>query len=197
MLNYKEDNNRIMKIRPTVGKLQQKLLLVLMGGIAFGLSHSPRQQVHILKELRKEWKMLSNQQFSRSIASLRKQGLISCKEKDDGTLTVRLSRSGRSFSQLLNIKKLEPIIPGIWDSHWHIVTFDIPIDKNSARDSFRFHLKRLGFIEWQRSVFVSPYNAREIIDTVAALHDVYDGVAYIEALNISNEVKLKRHFKLK
>ncbi len=186
-----------MKISPTVGKLQRRLLLVLMSGIAFGLSRSPRQQLHILKELHKEWKMLSNQQYSRSITSLRKQGLIFCKEKDDGTLDIRLSKSGKSYAQLLNIRSLNPITSNIWDGHWRIVTFDIPIEKNSARDSFRFHLKRLGFIEWQRSVFVSPYDAREIIDTLSVLHDVFDGVVYIEALHISNEIKLKRHFKLK
>ncbi len=186
-----------MKISPTVGKLQQRLLLVLMGGIAFGLSRSPRQQLYILKELRKEWKMLSNQQFSRSINSLRKQGLIFCREKDDGTLDIRLSKSGKSYAQLLHIRLFKPVTPTKWDGHWHVVMFDIPIEKNSARDSFRFHLKRLGFIEWQRSVFVSPYDAREIIDMLSVLHDVFDGVVYIEALRISNEIKLKRHFKLK
>lgn len=182
--------------RQRVGRTQQKILLALMTGVSLGLSGSPRQYFRILKAFKNDWKILDNPQFSRSIESLVKQGLVMCESKDDGTLDVRLTQKGKSRSLFY-----EPVTKSVfqkekWDGYWHIVMFDIPRDKNKVRDAFRFHLKRLRFVELQQSVFVSPYDVSEIIDALSALHDVFECVVYINATSISNERKLLKHFKL-
>jgi hypothetical protein len=179
-----------------IGRTQQKILLMLLTGLALGLSGSPRQYFRILGAFKKDWKILDNTQFSRSIESLLKQGLVKCETRDDGTLDVKLTKKGRLQSLFY-----EPITnyhfnKEKWDGYWRIVMFDIPREKNNIRDTFRFQLKRLGFVELQQSVFISPYDASEVIDTLSTLHDVFDCVIYIHATSVSNERKLLKHFKL-
>jgi hypothetical protein len=182
--------------RRRVGRIQQKILLMLMTGVALGLSGSPNRYFKILKAFKKDWDLLNSPQFSRSIESLAKQGLIICEQKHDGTLIVELTEKGRLQAMLMPESLPHIVDKKNWDGIWHVVMFDISTSKNNTRDSFRLHLKRLGFVELQRSVFVSPYDAREVVDTLSALNDVFDGVVYMEVSSISNERKLKKHFKL-
>lgn len=50
-----------------------------------------------------------------------------------------------------------------WDGHWRIVLFDIPEGKRQRRDLLRRHLKQLGFGQWQKSVWVSPFKVEELL----------------------------------
>lgn len=188
---------KVSKRKQRVGRTQQKILLMLITGVALGLSGSPGMYFRILKAFKKDWEILDNPQFSRSVESLVKQGLVICRQNSDGTLSVDLTNKGRKRGTLYNISA--PTVTGQkkpWDGIWHVVMFDIPTNKNRVRDSFRFHLKQLGFVELQQSVFVSPYSAREIVDMLSSLHDVFGGVVYMEVSDISNERRLKKHFKL-
>ena len=45
----------------------------------------------------------------------------------------------------------------IWDGKLRLVFFDIPESDRKLRDEMRFSLIELGFVIWQRSVFVSPH----------------------------------------
>ncbi len=45
-----------------------------------------------------------------------------------------------------------------WDKKWTCINFDIPNKLNTARHNFRRKLLRFGFINLQRSVFISPYD---------------------------------------
>jgi hypothetical protein len=45
-----------------------------------------------------------------------------------------------------------------WDEKWTCINFDIPNKLNTARHNFRRKLLHFGFINLQRSVFISPYD---------------------------------------
>lgn len=45
-----------------------------------------------------------------------------------------------------------------WDGRWRVVIFDIPEVQRRVRDGLRLELKKLGFGQWQRSVWVTPFN---------------------------------------
>ncbi|MBU2591948.1 hypothetical protein KKD61_00625 [Patescibacteria group bacterium] len=45
--------------------------------------------------------------------------------------------------------------PHSWDGWWLIVFFDIPEEKRKVRDFFRRTIKDLGFVLWQKSVWVT------------------------------------------
>ena len=53
-----------------------------------------------------------------------------------------------------------------WRGKWLVVTFDIPEGQRIDRDKIRDQLLGLGFVQWQKSVYVSPH---DIADDLAAL----------------------------
>lgn len=59
-----------------------------------------------------------------------------------------------------------------------MVFFDIPESKRIIRNTFREHLKHIGFEQWQKSIWVTPY------DVVEATK------ATIKSLKVSEETEL-------
>ena len=83
-----------------------------------------------------------------------------------------------------------------WDHAWRIVLFDIPETHKKSRDGFAANLKRIGFIQMQKSAFVFPYPCVEELEVLANFHGVVEFLRIIEARSISNDEKLRKHFKL-
>lgn len=66
-------------------------------------------------------------------------------------------------------KRLEEILPAYhrtrpWDGKIYLVTYDIPEIKHYKRDMFRGFLVRIGCKLLAESVFLTPYNPRELIN---------------------------------
>lgn len=82
------------------------------------------------------------------------------------------------------------------DKKWRIVTFDIPEKFKKARNALREKLKDLGFLKYQKSIFIYPYECKDEIDFVIEFFDIRPFVRYIEAENLDNEIDFKRRFQL-
>jgi len=63
-------NKKFRKLRPT----SQKVLLLLLGGIALGLTHDPRQYFKIVKYIKKEWEWIDKRNLHRVMRSLKRMG---------------------------------------------------------------------------------------------------------------------------
>ena len=73
---------------------------------------------------------------------------------------------------------------------------NIPEKIRKARDVFRYHLNQLGFYEFQKSVFVHPYNCKDEIDYLIEFYNLRRFVRFVEADSIDNELHLKKYFHL-
>jgi DNA-binding transcriptional regulator PaaX len=85
--------------------------------------------------------------------------------------------------------------PQRWDKKWRIVLFDIPEEKRKIRDALRKKLKNLGFLEFQKSVFIFPYPCSNEINFVVNFFDIHNYVYYLEA-PISSDFDFREYFKL-
>ena len=83
-----------------------------------------------------------------------------------------------------------------WDGKWRIVSFDVGENQRNKRDIFREELKSLGFIQMQRSVWVSPYPCEKYIELLRVEHNFGKNMQYILADKISGDEKLRKYFKL-
>lgn len=178
------------------GDVQKKILILLLGGIALGLSGSPKRYFQILKEMKKEWKELDRIQLKRAIKSLYQSKLIKEKENPDGTVTLILTQEGEQKALTYNLDEMKITKPVKWDGKWRIALFDIPERARKIRDAFRYHLKQLGFFEFQKSVFVHPYDCKDEIEYLIEFYDARRFVRFIIADHIDNELHLKSHFRL-
>ncbi len=163
------------------------LPFIAMGGVALG------NVVQLLKISKRKY---SKKQFDNSIHLLHRQKLIEFVKSNGGVTTVRITQKGesrlRSFSlELLEIKK-----PKKWDGKWRMVMFDLPVRYTKVRDALRFQLKKLGFVQFQKSVWLYPYPCFEEILYVSEYYKVGKYVEVMTVEEIHNDKKLRQVFQL-
>jgi DNA-binding transcriptional regulator PaaX len=178
------------------GSTQKKIMLALMGGVALGLSGSPRQYFKTLNVIKKEWKKMDRYNFERSMKRLSEEKLLEEKILPDGSIKLMLTEKGkeeaRRLSLLGNSIKFEK--PKKWDKKWRIVVFDIPEKSKIFRNILREHLYDLDFLKLQQSVFVSPYPFEAQILELVQIYSAQRFVRVITAHKIDNEPYIKKYF---
>ena len=185
-----------MRKNPRIGNIKRKVLLLLLAGLALGLTKSPKKQWWILKQIPKEWKKENRQAIERAINSLYRSHLIREVNHKDGTTTLVLSEDGKQRALRFNIDKMEIKKPTTWDGRWRIVMFDVPEKLRVLRDSLRLHFKEIGLIELQKSVFVYPYPCSKEIEFILEFYNARKHVRFILAEKVDNELHLKKKFSL-
>ncbi len=178
------------------GETQKKILLLLMGGLALGLSGSPKRYFQILESMGKEWKEINRQSLRRAIRNLYQSKLINEKQNSDGTITMILNAKGKEKALTYNLDEMEIKKPERWDNKWRIVLFDIPEKMRKIRDAFRHHLNQLGFFEFQKSVFVYPFDCRDEIDYLIEFYNARRFIRFVVAESVDNELHLRTYFSL-
>lgn len=178
------------------GETQRKILILLLGGVALGLSGSPKKSFQILKKMEKEWQQIDRRRLKRAIQRLYESKLVKEKYNEDDTVTLILSDKGKEKALTYNLDEMKIKKPKKWDGKWRIVLFDVPEKSRNLRDTFRHHLKRLEFFEFQKSVFVHPYDCEDEIDYLIELYDARRFVRFIVSDSVDNELHLKTHFGL-
>src|SRR3989344_1567916 len=153
-----------------LGKTQQKILILLFGGLALGLSGNPKRYFKIIGEINKNLKDIDNQAIRRAINKLYESKLI---------------------DQIKNNKPKE------WDGKWRVIMFDVPEKNRVVRDSLRQHLQKIGFYEFQKSVFIYPYDCMDELDYIIEIHNARKFVRFMLADSIDNELHIKTLFGLK
>lgn len=179
-----------------LGEIQQKVLLLLLGGLVLGLSGSPRRYFQILKDLGKDWKKIEKRALKRAVKSLYESRLLEEKQNKDGSIAIILTENGKKKALIYQLDEMKIEKPKIWDKKWRIVLFDIPENRKKTRDALRYHLKQLRFFEFQKSVFVHPYDCKSEIDYLIEFYNIRRFVRFVIAGFLDNELDLKNHFDL-
>ena len=185
-----------MRTYESLGPVSQKILLLLLGGLALGLSHSPNRYFRILKMIGKEWQQINTRAMQRAIKNLYKARLIDTKDNTDGTTTVVLTEKGKKKALTYNIDEIKIQPMKKWDRKWRFILFDIPESRKKARDALSLKLKTAGFYKLQKSVFVSPFDCRKEIDFIIEFFAVRPYVRIVVADYIDNEPHLKKIFRI-
>lgn len=167
-----------------------------MGGVALGLSNSPRQYYRNLKLICKEWQKIDQRHFNRTMRGLAKEKFIEECHLPDGSCKLVLTKKGQWQAKRLSLlgNSIKFKIPKRWDGKWRLVIFDIPEKERAFRDILRSHLKELKFRKMQQSVFVSPHPFEQPILELAALYEAEAHVRVVTAEKIDNEAALKKKF---
>jgi len=179
-----------------LGTVQRKIILLLLGGVALGLSRSPQQHWRVLKMMRREWRAINDAAFSVAIRALYQARLVEEKINPDGSIRLVLSEAGEKKALSFQLHEMKIKKPKVWDRRWRLVIFDIPEKHKKVRDALRFHLKRLCFLELQKSVFVHPYPCSEEVEFLVEFFEMRSYVRQLIVHWIDNEQHLRLKFRL-
>lgn len=123
--------------------------------------------------------------------SLESRGYIKRHQKD-----IEITRKGR-----LAIIAHEARTKGMrkkWDKKWRLAVFDIPEFIRKDRDFVRTHLKLLGLQEFQKSVWISPWDITNEIKEFFRLCDrrPAGNIRIMTVEKMDDDKDLKRQFNL-
>lgn len=178
------------------GKLQQKILVLLLTGVGLAFCHTPRQSWKVIRSVSREWDRINRQSLYRSTQTLCQAKLVTEKRLADGSITLTLTPAGRRQAAFFQLRTMSIKKPKRWDGKWRIVLFDIPEKQKYLRDIFRRHLQKIGFKELQKSVFVFPYDCEKEMMSLIKLYDAEEYFRFILATDISNASQLKKSFSV-
>lgn len=89
---------------------------------------------------------------------------------------VLTSLGKKAVADILNSKKkkFDIIIPlpRVWDKKTRLIFFDIPTDRNVARDTLRRELVAMGCVSLQKSVLAHPFSCAKEIKKLAKLLNI-------------------------
>jgi len=84
-----------------------------------------------------------------------------------------------------------------WDGGWRIIFFDIPEDKRRYRDYLRKVLKKIGFREFQKSIWAYPFPVPSFLKELILNKNIKGHVKFITASDVYNDSDLRKIFKLR
>ncbi len=176
--------------------MQQKLLILLVGGIALGMETSSIRYYRKLGILIREWKEVDKRSIKRSVRRLCNEKLVREVVQPDGSFKLVLTEEGKRqariqflFGNSIKFKNKRQ-----WDGKWRVVMFDIPEKSREFRTILREHLWELKFYRIQQSVFVSPHPCEKQLAELVSLYRADSFVRIMSVDWIDNEQKLKKHF---
>ena len=140
-------------------------------------------------------KKYSQKQLQQSLAKLEKSKLISITDNVGKTI-VRLTKLGKEKVLKFKFDDLRIQKQKHWDRKWRLVIFDVPKNLHINRTVFTKKLKEIGFKQFQKSVWVTPYPCEDEIDFLKEIYLIRPYVRIVTATAIDIQTDLIDQFAL-
>ncbi len=179
-----------------LGNVQKKVLLLLSAGVGLGFSRSAKTHYRIIKGTSQEWEKLNQRSLREAIRNLYESKLVDWTENNNGSVSLAITDKGKTKILTFDPENLKINKPKKWDGKWRVITFDIPEKRRNVRDALREYFKQLDFFEFQKSVFVYPYDCKDVLDFLIEFYNIRAHVRQILAVDLDNSLDLKNRFDL-
>ncbi|KKU81896.1 MAG: hypothetical protein UY07_C0007G0050 [Parcubacteria group bacterium GW2011_GWA1_47_8] len=174
------------------GELAKEILTGLATGGFIALCIVAPGLTHIAK-LFKTKGARDKYRITQAVRGLQQKKLVRIKRKN-GQDVIEITEFGKKRVLAYNLDTLHIKPLKKWDRRWHLITFDIPETQKYARRAVSAKIKEIGMYPLQKSIFVSPYLCKREVDFVGEFFGVRKHIIYIEATDIENAEKVRRHF---
>ena len=180
------------------GELLAKILdTIANAAIAFG-RHPSRNSLSVYRALRdfENLQTLSDRQLRMISRYVIERKYVKISRSVSGDSTISVTENGKAIVAYQALLSLKPKPQNVWDRMWRLVMFDIPTEMKSARDRFASVLKTLGFVHYQKSVFICPHPCEEELEVIAEYLGISQYIDIVLAKCISREREYRREFDL-
>jgi len=154
----------------------------------------------LLAKNKKSFNKKAKKLLSDAQRRLLRQGYIKRAQLNNGQYTYKITKKGlkklANYNLEFELSKKGKITK--WDQKWRLLLFDYPNTQQSIRDSIRRIAKSFGFCQFQKNVWVYPYeNAYQMLDYFHLLHgEGKDKLVIITANRFVGDSWLCKHFNL-
>lgn len=173
------------------GKVGRQILTILMqAGIVFV------NQLYEASRYPRRSRRLRYFSIHRSVNRLQRRGFVTVNGRGV-TRQIELTEEGRLYADLLSTLPLKLTKPVRWDRKWRLMVFDIPERHREVRDVLRAKIRELGFVQLQKSVFITPWPCKEIVEQIQKIYRADQYIRYIEAVTFDGEEAFRERFKVR
>lgn len=106
------------------------------------------------------------QKVRKSLYRLTKNKYIKIKKISERKFKFELTGKGRKLLGKYNFADFKMKPRRAWDANWRMFVFDVPEKRRIVRDVLRDKLKKLGFFQFQKSVWIYPHECDEEMNYV-------------------------------
>lgn len=187
------------KVKSSEAFSHKILKIIALSGATIIAASNPYFGLRLGNILDKELKRKKRKEFQKAIYNLRKKKRLNVTPNPDGTFTLEITQIGKNIVEKYDIDSLKVKKPDEWDGGWRVISFDIPKEKQAARQALLAKLKELGFIMLQKSIWVHPFECRKELAVIAKAFEVEPYVYCFIGWEFSNEkaYRLKKLFETK
>lgn len=133
-------------------------------------------------------------QVRQSIYKLKRNSYIKWKyNKRKKTIVLNLTPKGKKLFAHTKFDDISITPPEAWDKQWRFFMFDIPEKSRSFRNGLRGKLKSMGFFQFQKSVWIHPFECEAEIRYLCEFLGVTAFTMMFTA-KIDNDKILRRYF---
>ena len=132
--------------------------------------------------------------IKRSVTRLERGGFIESKGGKEGMFV--LTQKGREKAMRSALEQMKIATQKTWDKKWRLIMFDVPEEKKQARRAINFALKKLGCVQYQKSVFITPFPCKKEIDFIGECFGVREHLRIVVGGDVEGADKLRGVFKV-
>ena len=128
-------------------------------------------------------------------ALLARQGYISVGVLDSEKV-YKITLKGKDRLKAHQVAEDAFTIPERWDGRWYLITFDVPEAKKVMRNQLILTLKRHGFVNYAKGLWLCPYNPAKLVASLRKQLGLKSEIKLIIAQTIDGENKYRKYWKL-
>jgi len=174
------------------GAKATKIVLVIIALAALSGVAITAPNIFAIFKKNKRYKNYSVRKYHDVLSTVTRGGYI---QKSTGA-EIKMTIKGNAQLQRIILEDIKISKPKRWDGKWRLFLFDIPVRFKKGRDALRWKIKDLGFVQFQKSVWIYPYPCEEEIDLVASYFGVTKHVDLFTVHNLPREQEFKKRFGL-
>ncbi|MEN9413304.1 MAG: hypothetical protein RLZZ342_391 [Candidatus Parcubacteria bacterium] len=175
------------------GELARDILRLVGAGVVVGASVMAPNTIQLIDYFNPQGRAERNRLW-KTIKYLENKHRIQIEERG-GEKYVLLTAHGRTKLDEDAVWELAVERPRAWDRKWRLVMFDFP-SHVQTRHSFRVKLEDMGFVQYQRSVFIFPFECHEEIHAIARWYGLDEYIRYIVATEVHDMRRFAKLFDL-
>jgi DNA-binding transcriptional regulator PaaX len=176
------------------GEIAKDILRLVHAGVLIGTYVTAPNVVQVIDMFNPEG-VTERNRIWKAIKYLEEKNRIRIVYKGNERILTMTSDGHVALSEIA-IDELAIPKPRWWDKKWRLVMFDIPVSHEKHRHPFRGKLEEMGYVQYQRSVFVHPYESRKEVFAIAEFYGVADHVRYLVVEEMTDVRELARRFGL-
>lgn len=141
-----------------------------------------------------EWKKFNTWRLRQVLKRMNQQKLIEI-DYEKEIPVIKISEKGKQRLLKFDIEEIK-LNENHWDGKWRIIVYDIFSKKRQERELFRKTLKRLKFLQLQKSVYLTPFPCQNEIEYLRQICNIGKEVLILTVSGFENDQAYMEYFCL-